>query len=93
MWAIVQSVKWERRLFNESCRTVPHPKHLNLKIWKLSQCQVQYHLNTGRDGQVWYLNGPNKSGCHMVWILSGGLKTRQQCLFYGLKCLVFKWFN
>ena len=64
------------------------PKNL-----KLSQCQVQYHLNTGRGGQVWYLNGPNMSGCQMVWILSGGLKTKQQCLFYGLKCLVFKWFN
>ena len=30
------------------------------------------HLNTG---QVWYLNGPNMSGCQMVLFLNGGLKT------------------
>ena len=28
-------------------------------------------------GQVWYLNGPNLSGCQMGWLSNGGLKTGQ----------------
>ena len=46
------------------------------------------HLNTG---QVCYSNGPKLSHCWMVRILNDGLKTRQKCLFNGLKCPVFKW--
>ena len=28
--------------------------------------------------RVWYSNGPNVSGCQMVWISNGGLKTIQK---------------
>ena len=31
------------------------------------------------------------SGCQMVEFSISGLETRPKCLFYGLKCLVFKW--
>ena len=33
------------------------------------------HLNTG---QVCYSNGPNMSGCGMVWFTNGGLKSGQK---------------
>ena len=35
--------------------------------------------------------GPKMSGSQMVRFSIGGLKTVLKCLFYGLKCLVFKW--
>ena len=44
------------------------------------------HLNTT---EVRYSNGQKVSGCWMVWILNGGLKIGQKCLFYSLKCPVF----
>ena len=45
--------------------------------WKVKNWKLKFsnHLNTG---QVWYLNGPNISGCIMVWFLNGGLISGQK---------------
>ena len=42
----------------------------------INQIITQLNLN---NGQVWYLNGPNMSGCQMVWFSNGGLKTKNVC--------------
>ena len=42
------------------------------------------HLNSG---QVWYSNGPNLSGCKMVWFSNCGLKTRQKMYVLWSKML------
>ena len=30
------------------------------------------------------------SGCQMAGLSNGGLKTKQKCLLYGLKCVLFE---
>ena len=44
--------------------------HASIKCLRKRKCNK--HLNTR---QVWYMTDPKNSGCHMVWISYGGLKT------------------